>query len=48
MRSIENIGRPSSRTERKAYQMPLQFSDKFFDEDPGLIKVLDNGLHDGN
>ncbi|CDW89376.1 UNKNOWN [Stylonychia lemnae] len=32
--------------EKKLYQMPLQFSDKFFDEDPGLIKIVDNqGSH---
>jgi hypothetical protein len=24
--------------------MPLQFSDKFFDEDPGLIKIVDSNL----
>eukprot|EP00347_Sterkiella_histriomuscorum_P013233 403365500 len=27
--------------DQKLYQMPLQFSDKFFDEDPGLIKIID-------
>ena len=31
-----------SKGEFRVYQMPLQFTDKFFDEDPGLIKIMDN------
>mmetsp|Transcript_12044 Transcript_12044/g.11918 ORF Transcript_12044/g.11918 Transcript_12044/m.11918 type:complete len:149 (+) Transcript_12044:178-624(+) len=45
--SLENLVHPKQEglrvsNESKALQLPMRLSDKFFDEDPGLIKIVDN------
>ena len=36
----KRVMRSNEKEQPKYMQMPMQFSDKFFDEDPGLIKIV--------